>query len=182
MGCKARAKPGPSRTTVVRWGRTGASNAADRPFRQVYRVFWKQSLHFRLEVSLGSNGKEVIALPQPAQVHLPSNIFRSPRSLFWRGALPFCFWWQSRHIRPSSLLGSNGNSVIVAPQPLHFQFPWCIFRYYFYLPPIWCFLHYTVERAFLLGTRCISFLLPYSARKWSGECRYWEFVCVRWAP
>jgi hypothetical protein len=36
---------------------------------------------------------------------------------------PFDFIKHERQVRPVSLLGINGSSVIVPPQPLHFQFP-----------------------------------------------------------
>ena len=88
-------------------------------------LFLKQSMHVRLLVSRGSNGSEVIAVPQPLQVQLPANFGRSP-SCFFGTASPRFFPWHSRHRSPAVLFGSNGSSVIVVPQLLHVQFPWCM--------------------------------------------------------
>ena len=66
-----------------------------------------------------------MAVPQPLQVQLPST-----RGLSLEAEPPLAgadcarlLLWQSRQVNPFVLRGSNGNSVIAAPHPLHVQFP-----------------------------------------------------------
>lgn len=82
----------------------------------------KQSTQRKLEVSRGSNGREVIGALQSLHDQSPEKRGRSPSCFF--GALPPpLFRWQSLQRSPLELLGSNGNSVMVPLQPLHVQFP-----------------------------------------------------------
>ncbi len=65
-----------------------------------------------------------MAVPQPLQVQFPATFGLSPVALAAaEGAAPLLFEWQSRQVKPDVPRGSNGNSVIAAPHPLHTQFP-----------------------------------------------------------
>ncbi len=64
-----------------------------------------------------------MAVPQVAHFQSPEKVGFSPLLLLLGCAFPLLLLWQSRHIRPSVLRGSNGNSVMAAPQPLQVQFP-----------------------------------------------------------
>ncbi len=85
--------------------------------------FLKQSMHFRLDVSRGSKGREVIAASHPLHFQSPEKRGRSPSCFCGLDSPPFLFLWHSRHRSPVVFLGSNGNSVIAPPHPLHVQFP-----------------------------------------------------------
>ena len=54
--------------------------------------FLKQSIHFRFDVSRGSNGNDVIAALQPLHFQSPSNRGLSPLDDAGRVLPPFCFW------------------------------------------------------------------------------------------
>jgi hypothetical protein len=65
-----------------------------------------------------------MAPPQPLQVQLPSTFGLSPCCGADESPPPLTFLaWQSRHVSPALLRGSNGNCVIAAPHPLQVQFP-----------------------------------------------------------
>jgi len=120
----------------------------------------KQSIHFKLLVSLGSKGKEEMLPPQPAHCQSPANLSFSPGLTGTAPAKPsssngigslanpassgiskgissagvaisgvdvvvefFFLLQQALQVRPVSLLGWKGSSVIAPPHPLHFQFP-----------------------------------------------------------
>lgn len=54
-------------------------------------LFLKQSIHFKFEVSRGSNGSDVIAALQPLHFQSPAKRDLSPFDDAERGLPPFCF-------------------------------------------------------------------------------------------